>query len=108
MKNNLPNFLIVGAAKCGTSSLHNYLNQHPDIFMPSYNKLGMKVKEPRFLISDIVPSLIPSVILLTGFIFLGHELITERLGMMFIPFLLYDLYNLYIVFLKPFLSLYCN
>ena len=54
MKIKLPNFLIVGAAKCGTSSLHNYLNQHPDIFMPSYNKKGMKVKEPRFLIKDLV------------------------------------------------------
>ena len=54
MKNNLPNFLIVGAAKCGTSSLHNYLNQHPDIFMPTYNQDGMKVKEPRFLIKDLV------------------------------------------------------
>ena len=28
----LPNLLIVGAAKSGTTSLHNYLNQHPDIF----------------------------------------------------------------------------
>jgi hypothetical protein len=54
MRNNLPNFLIVGAAKCGTSSLHNYLNQHPDVFMPSYNKQGIKVKEPRFLIKDLV------------------------------------------------------
>ena len=54
MKNKLPNFLIVGAAKCGTSALHNYLNQHSDVFMPSYNKVGMKVKEPRFLIKDLV------------------------------------------------------
>ena len=53
-KINLPNFLIVGAAKCGTSSLHNYLNQHSDIFMPSYTKTGMKVKEPRFLVKDLV------------------------------------------------------
>ena len=44
MKRNLPNFLIVGAAKSGTSSLHNYLNQHPEVFMPSYNEMGMKVK----------------------------------------------------------------
>ncbi len=29
----LPNFLIVGAAKCGTTSLHLYLQQHPEIFM---------------------------------------------------------------------------
>ena len=54
MKNKLPNFLIVGAAKSGTSSLHNYLNQHPEVFMPSYNEEGMKVKEPRFLIKDLV------------------------------------------------------
>lgn len=54
MKNKLPNFLIVGAAKSGTSSLHNYLNQHPEVFMPSYNFEGMKVKEPRFLIKDLV------------------------------------------------------
>ncbi|MAR39693.1 MAG: hypothetical protein CMD22_03250 [Flavobacteriales bacterium] len=54
MKKRLPNFLIVGAAKSGTSSLHNYLNQHKDIFMPSYNNKGMKVKEPRFLIKDLV------------------------------------------------------
>lgn len=54
MKKKLPNFLIVGAAKSGTSSLHNYLNQHPEVFMPSYNSEGMKVKEPRFLIKDLV------------------------------------------------------
>ena len=30
---NFPNFLIIGAGKCGTTSVHNYLNQHPDIFM---------------------------------------------------------------------------
>ncbi len=54
MKCNLPNFLIVGAAKSGTSSLHNYLNQHPEIFLPSFNEMGMKVKEPRFLIKDLV------------------------------------------------------
>jgi hypothetical protein len=54
MKKKLPNFLIVGAAKSGTSSLHNYLNQHTDVFMPSYNNEAMKVKEPRFLIKDLV------------------------------------------------------
>ena len=44
MKNKLPNFLIVGAAKCGTSSMHNYLNQHHDVFM-------CDPKEPHFLIN---------------------------------------------------------
>lgn len=28
-----PNFLCIGAQKAGTSSLKNYLNQHPDIFV---------------------------------------------------------------------------
>ena len=41
----LPNLFIVGAAKSGTTSLHNYLNQHPDIFMCT-------PKEPHFLIND--------------------------------------------------------
>ena len=54
MRNKLPNFLIVGAAKSGTSSLHNYLNQHKEVFMPSFNDKGMKVKEPRFLIKELV------------------------------------------------------
>ncbi len=40
--NNLPNFLIVGASKSGTSSLYHYLNQHPEIF------LSEKQKEGRF------------------------------------------------------------
>jgi hypothetical protein len=40
-----PNFLIIGAAKCGTTSMHRYLSQHPDIFMPGW-------KEPSFFIGD--------------------------------------------------------
>lgn len=45
MKNNLPNFLIVGAGKSGSTSLYHYLCQHPDIFMPAN-------KEPNFFVSD--------------------------------------------------------
>ena len=40
-KKSLLNFLIVGAAKSGTTSLYYYLNQHPQIFMPQN-------KEPFF------------------------------------------------------------
>lgn len=31
----LPTFLVVGAAKGGTTSLHFYLRQHPDVFLPA-------------------------------------------------------------------------
>lgn len=40
----LPNFLIVGAAKAGTTSLYYYLSKHPQVFMS-------KVKEPNFFSS---------------------------------------------------------
>ena len=30
----LPNFLIVGAAKSGTTSLYYYLQEHPEIYIP--------------------------------------------------------------------------
>lgn len=33
MKGRLPNLLVIGAMKAGTTSLHDYLGQHPDIFM---------------------------------------------------------------------------
>ena len=41
----LPNFLIIGAEKSGTTALYHYLKQHPDIFMP-------KIKEPDFFAFD--------------------------------------------------------
>jgi len=36
-----PDFLIVGAQKCGTYTLHNWLGSHPECFMSS-------IKEPHF------------------------------------------------------------
>ena len=35
-----PNFLIVGAAKSGTTSLYHYLSQHPDVFLSRVRKEG--------------------------------------------------------------------
>lgn len=43
----LPDFLIVGAAKSGTSSLHNYIKEHPEIYMSS-------PKEPKFITSTFM------------------------------------------------------
>ena len=31
----LPSFLCVGAQKAGTSTLHDILIQHPDVFLPA-------------------------------------------------------------------------
>lgn len=36
----LPNVLIIGAAKCGTTSLHNYLGAHPAIQMSEVKELN--------------------------------------------------------------------
>jgi len=40
-----PDFFILGAAKCGTTSLHYYLNQHPEIYLSP-------VKEPCFFCDE--------------------------------------------------------
>jgi len=42
----MPNFLIVGAAKSGTTSLYKYLSQHPDIFMPQWKELSFFIGDP--------------------------------------------------------------
>jgi len=41
-----PNLFIVGAPKCGTTALYEYLSTHPNIFMA-------KVKEPHFFAQDL-------------------------------------------------------
>lgn len=41
-----PNFFIAGAPKAGTTSLHHYLNQHPEIYMSP-------VKEANYFASEI-------------------------------------------------------
>ena len=41
----LPNFLIIGAMKAGTTSLHTYLSRHPEVFMSSSKELNFFVAE---------------------------------------------------------------
>jgi hypothetical protein len=36
---NKPDFFIAGALKSGTTSMHNYLKQHPSIFMPAKTEI---------------------------------------------------------------------
>jgi GrpB-like predicted nucleotidyltransferase (UPF0157 family) len=43
---NRPNFFIVGAPRCGTSSMYLYLKQHPEVFVSL-------LKEPHYLASDL-------------------------------------------------------
>ena len=43
-KRELPNFIIIGAQKCGTTALHNYPAKHPQLAAPQ--------KEIRFFNSD--------------------------------------------------------
>ncbi len=41
-----PNFFVMGAPKCGTTSLHGYLRQHPEIYVP-------RMKEIHFFGDDL-------------------------------------------------------
>ena len=43
-----PNFFILGAPKCATTSLANWLREHPHIFVPTR-------KEPEFFNTDDEP-----------------------------------------------------
>ena len=40
-RGRFPNLFIIGAMKAGTSSLHEYLHQHPEIYMSRF-------KEPQY------------------------------------------------------------
>lgn len=42
-----PNFLIVGAAKCGTTAVSSYLSQHPQVYLSP-------IKEPKFISSHFL------------------------------------------------------
>jgi hypothetical protein len=44
----LPDFLLLGAAKCGTSALHAALARHPALFLS-------RPKEPKFFLTDGPP-----------------------------------------------------
>jgi Sulfotransferase domain len=44
----LPNFLIIGAAKAGTTSLYHYVRSHPQAFMPAKKELSFFCEEFRW------------------------------------------------------------
>ena len=43
----LPNFLIIGAARCGTTTLYNLLQTHPDVYVPLNKR-----PEPHFFLKE--------------------------------------------------------
>jgi hypothetical protein len=50
---NNPNFFIIGAPKCGTTAMSEYLRTHPNVFMSN-------PKEPRYFSFDVAPCEFPS------------------------------------------------
>ncbi len=69
----LPNFLVIGAGRSGTTSLHHYLGSHPDVYLP-------RVKSPsHFYCRDRAPSENPGVRLVTRNFFVPNEADYEAL-----------------------------
>lgn len=44
----LPNLIIIGAMKCGTTSLHHYLNLHPQISMSRHKELDFFIPTKKW------------------------------------------------------------
>ncbi|HUY14108.1 MAG TPA: sulfotransferase [Terriglobia bacterium] len=47
LKGRFPDFLVIGSAKSGTTTLYEYLQRHPSVFLPA-------LKEPEFFSKDSV------------------------------------------------------
>ena len=43
----LPNFLIIGAARSGTTSYYEYLRQHPSVFMSAIKETNFFAYTPE-------------------------------------------------------------
>ena len=48
----LPNFIIAGASRSGTSSLHEYLRAHPNVFAPALKELHFFERDANFFDRD--------------------------------------------------------
>jgi hypothetical protein len=47
-----PNFFLVGAPKCGTTSMYHYLRLHPQIYFPFDDEDG-RAKEPHYFCAEL-------------------------------------------------------
>jgi lipid A disaccharide synthetase len=48
-----PGFFVVGAPKCGTTSLYAYLKQHPQIYLPRIKELNFFLYRFAFQVSAV-------------------------------------------------------
>ena len=52
----LPNFLIVGMSRCGTTSLYHYLKEHPEVA----NEIDAKIRaNSKVLLEAVVKTVAP-------------------------------------------------
>ncbi len=60
---NLPDFIVVGAGKSGTTSIHHYLKEHPEIYLPEAKETWFfhLVSNPNKAILKLYPSLPQSI-----------------------------------------------
>ena len=63
------------------------------LFLITFIYFTFKFRRNIMLFTRNIPSIIPVTIITIGFLYLQQEIIAERVGMMFIPFLLFDFYN---------------
>ena len=70
---SLPNFLVIGAGRAGTTSLHHYLKAHPDVYVPD-------VKSPsHFYCHGLAPSSDPHIRAVTQNYFVSDPAAYEAL-----------------------------
>ncbi len=50
-----PNFFLIGAPKCGTTAMHEFLREHPEIFMPEQKELHYYGSDLRGLSATATP-----------------------------------------------------
>src|ERR1700722_1456477 len=48
----LPDFFIVGHAKCGTTAMHEMLGVHPQIFLPANKETQFLARDPDDRVAD--------------------------------------------------------
>lgn len=49
----IPNLFMVGAPKCGTASMNEYLRRHPQIFFPFEENNPARTKEPNYFCPEL-------------------------------------------------------